>query len=146
MAIRTTPDAVIDVLRNGSEGGDYDDDNEPSLDGYIDAASAITDRVAACAIKKNLSLSTTELELIERWVAAHNYCMSDQTYASKNTTQASASFKGQTGKGLEITNYGQTALRLDYSGCLSAIDKRQFAGVSWLGKPPSTQIPYEQRS
>lgn len=146
MATRTTPDAVIDVLRNGSEGGDYDDDNEPSLDGYIAAASVIVDRVYTCSVSKNLTLSTTELELVERWLTAHFYCMSDQTYASKNTTQASASFKGQTGMGLEITNYGQMAKRLDYSGCLEAIDKRKFASVGWLGKFPSQQIPYEERS
>ncbi len=47
--------------------------------------------------------------------------------------------------GIEATTYGQTALTIDYSGCLTAINKRQFASATWLGKAPSEQISYEDR-
>lgn len=146
MAVRTTSDNVKGVLRLGSEGGDYDDVANPSLTPYIATANAITSRVYTCSVQKKLTLSTTELELIERWLAAHFYAMSDQTYAQRSTQGASGSFQGQTGMGLEATKYGQTALAVDYSGCLTAINKRQFASGFWLGKPASQQLDWEDRN
>lgn len=137
---RTTSSAVQLILLK-----DYDGEDLPSLSPYIEAATAIVDRVESCASEKEIPLSATELELIERWLSAHFYQMSDQAYTSKSTGGASGSFKGQFGAGFEITTYGQMALRLDYSGCLSAIDKRQTAGAFWLGKEPSNQTPYYQR-
>ena len=139
---RTTAAAVQAVL---APGKDYDTEDEPSLDPFIDTATAIVDRVEDCAVAKDRTLTDAELELIERWLAAHLYAMSDQTYASKSTAGASASFHGQTGMHLEATKYGQTALTVDYSGCLSAISKRQVARLVWLGKPPSEQLPYTDR-
>lgn len=140
---RTTSTLVQGVLVN-DYGPDYQD-NYPSLDPYIDTASAIVDRVAACAIDRDMTLSSTELEILERWLAAHCYTQMDQTFASPSTEGASASFHGQTGMGFEGSKYGQMALRLDWSGCLQIIDKRQFAGGIWLGKPVSEQTPYDSR-
>lgn len=140
---RTDADLVKAVL---APGNDYDLANAPSLTRFITTANLVTSRVAACATAKDIALSTEELTEIETWLAAHYYAMSDQTYASKTTGGQSASFHGQTGKRLEATKYGQTALDLDYSGCLSAISLRAFASSKWLGKNPSDQIPYTQRS
>lgn len=143
---RTDSDTVKGVLRLGSVGGDYDDVvGNPSLIPYIDAATLVVDRVASCAARRSRTLSTDELLKIETWLAAHFYAMSDQTYSSKSTSGASGSFHGQTGMNLDATKYGQTAKTLDYSGCLTAIDKRAFAGFTWLGKVPSEQVPYDQR-
>lgn len=143
---RTTSPEVEAILRPGSQGGDYDDDNEPSLEPYIATASALVDRVATCATNKGITLSATELELIERWLAAHCYCLSDQTYASKSTEGASASFHGQTGMAIESTRYGQMALTLDVSGCLMALSKRQVASAGWLGKSDPDKLTYDQRN
>lgn len=140
---RTTAKAVVDVL---APGKDYDTVLNPSLQPFIDAANSIVNRVKTCAIAKGLALSTSELEIIERWLAAHYYVQSDQTYASKNTSNASASFQGKTEKFIEGSKYGQAAINLDYSGCLSAISKRTFASATWYGKPPSAQIDYKDRS
>lgn len=137
---RTTSSAVQGVLLR-----DYDTANSPSLTPFIDSASTIVDRVAACAAVKGKTLSTTELELIERWLAAHSYAMSDQTLSSKVTVDAEAIFHGRTGMYLEATKYGQMALSLDYSGCLNAIGQRKTAGGFWLGRPPSAQTDYDQR-
>lgn len=139
---RTTVNAVKAILL-----ADYNVDDGPSLQPYIDTANALTSRVAACAADRGLALLNTELELIERWLAAHFYAVSDKPYSSKTTAGASASFQGQTAKYLEFTGYGQMAVTLDPSGCLAAIASglRRVAGGFWLGKAPSEQIPYEQR-
>jgi hypothetical protein len=126
-------------------GNDYDLDNEPSLEPFIDTATVIVTRVAACAVRKGITLSAAELELIERWLAAHCYVQSDQTYANKSTGGASAGFQGQYGMQLMNSKYGQMALSVDYSGCLNAITTRQRVSITWLGKRPSQQTDYVDR-
>jgi hypothetical protein len=145
---RTNADAVKGVLRLGSEGGDYDDDFSPSLIPYIDAASMLIDQAVTCAAKKNKALTTTQQEILERWVAAHFYCCSDRTYQARNTAQAGGTFSGQTAMYLEATLYGQTAMRLDPSGCLAAIGgkQRNTARGIWLGKPDRDERAYEDRN
>jgi hypothetical protein len=140
---RTTSAAVIGILQ-----GDYDTINNPSLQPFIDSASIMVDRVVAVAKTKAspVSLLINEQEVIERWLAAHFYCVSDQPYAAKTTAGASANFQGRTDIGLEGTKYGQMAIRLDYSGILNAIDKRLFSQMAWLGKPAGEQTPYRQRN
>lgn len=145
MAMRTTDKAVIDVL---SAGNDYNSVKQPSVDPYMRAANIVVNRLAVCATDRDKTLSTVELTEIETWLAAHFYVCSDQTYAAKGTDKASATFHGQTGKGLESSRYGQTALILDYSGCLAAVatgTERKVASGFWLGKPPSEQTDYVDR-
>lgn len=113
---------------------------------FITAATTIVDRVATGAAAKCLPLTTSELELIERWLAAHFYCVNDPLYMSKSTGGASGNFqRGAPTEGFQTTDYGRQAVALDYSGVLNAIGKRSFASAVWLGKPPSEQIPYTQR-
>ncbi len=137
------------ILVEALLGNDYDpapEVGEPTdLQQYIDSAGVIVSRVATCAAAKGMALTTEELELIERWLSAHCYVQMDQTYAS-HSDGASASFHGQTGMHLESSRYGQMAMDIDYSGCLTAISKRQIARAAWLGKPPSEQTDYDQRS
>ncbi len=144
MSQRTTITAVEDILQ-----GDYDSIRDPTgaiLQARIDTASVLVDRVTAYAVVLGSSLTTTEQELIERWLAAHFYVATDRTYASRNTQGASGSFDWKTAMNLEGSAYGQTALSIDYSGALTAISKRAFPRALWLGKPPSTQIDVENRS
>lgn len=135
---RTTSAAVQGVL-----GDDYD--GSTSLTPFIDTATAMVDRVATCATSRDRTLTSAELELIERWLAGHLYAMSDQPYQSKTTGRASATFQGRTGMYLEATKYGQTAVNVDYSGCLASISKRRVARGVWLGKAPSEQSDYIDR-
>jgi hypothetical protein len=139
---RTTAVNVKELLLQ-----DYDAAGAPSLKPFIDTANVIVNRVATCAADKSLSLTAAELELVERWLAAHFYAVSDKPYASKSTAGASASFHGQTKMYLEATLYGQTASRIDRSGCLAALaaEKRAVAGGFWLGKEPSAQTAYWDR-
>ena len=131
---RTTPSAVQDVL-----GGDYD--GTTTVTPFIDAANAVVSRVYTCAANKGITLSTVELELIERWLAAHFYTTSDPVYQSKNTSKAGASFV----RPKELEPYLDRAVLLDYSGCLKNILMRQTASLTWLGRPPSEQTDYIQR-
>lgn len=137
---RTTSLLVQALLR-----GDWD--GRTPLGPYIDAATSIVDGVEGCAVTRDKTLTAIQLELIERWLAAHAYAMLDQTYASKSTGGASASFHGQTGLSLDGTKYGQMAQSLDPSGCLTAIAgaNRKTARMTWLGKPPSQQTDYRDR-
>ena len=139
---RTTAAAVKLVM---APGKDYDTNRSPDLTPFIDTASAVVDRVAACATAKGITLSSTELELIERWLSAHFHCVSDKPYSTRSTQGASGGFHGQTAMALDATLYGQTAKGIDYSGCLAAIFAKQKARMKWLGKPPSEQVDYVNR-
>lgn len=129
MAIRTTQSAVEGILVDHYDG-------VTSLTPFITAANSITNKVAA---NDSASLlDAADLELIERWLAAHFYAHSDQMPQSKNTGRASASFQGQTGMHLTSTYYGQTAMMLDATGYLTLIQQdalkgKAVASAVWLG-------------
>jgi len=143
---RTNSERVKKVL---APGGDYDLQNAPDLQPFIDTATAIIDDVEKCAASADVAspMSKDRLELIERWLAAHCYKASDQPYSQRSTGKSSGSFQGQTGMYLEGTKYGQMALSLDTSGCLYALVQGEghSASAVWLGKPKSRQVPYNQR-
>lgn len=136
---RTTSTLVQGLLKT-----DYDGSSD--LTPYIDTASSVMDDVVVCAARKGKTLSNAKLEIVERWLSAHFYCVMDGKYTSKSTSGASGSFQGSSKEGFESTTYGQQATRLDPSGCLANIQDTQVATGLWLGKPPSQQIPYSQRN
>lgn len=139
---RTSEAQVRDVLL-----GAYDDVTH-SLAPFIDAANSIVNKVATCASSKGDPQSAADLELLERWLAAHGYAMSNRPMDSTRTLSAGATFSGKTGMHLEATTYGQMALSLDHSGCLAAIASgaRRSASVGWLGKDRDDQLTYEERN
>lgn len=141
----TTSDAVKGLLL--SDYGRTTDGTLPDLSPFIATASAVVARVSACATRKAATLSADELSMMEAWLAAHFYKQSDQAVTSESTEGASASYQGQTGMGLEGTKYGQTALSLDFTGCLAAVAKGgRRVGISWLGKTEAEQLTYRQRN
>lgn len=134
---RTNVAAVQAVLGGTAKTSNWDAITD--LTPFIQAASAIVDRAVTAAASKfgfigGITLSALEQELIERWLAAHFYCMYDPLYQSKSTQGASGTFQRKSGEGFETTEYGRTACQLDYSGSLRAIGLRQFAGMSWAGQ------------
>ena len=137
MAIRVTEEEVGSVI-------DWDCTNI-DLKPFITVANVIADKVSSCASDKGLSLTSAQLKEIERYLAAHLYALRDAQYQSKSTERASATFQGQTGMGLDLTWWGQTAKVLDFSGCLAAYSAGARASLSWLGKAPSDQTNYEDR-
>lgn len=147
MAVRTNATAVEKVLLK-----DYDADLRPDLAPFIEAAAAIVDDVVECALDKDITIGATRQELIERWLAAHFYAVTDRPYQSKSTEGASATFQGQTAMYFEGSHYGQMAISLDPSGCLTDIQTdatsptgRSVASGFWLGKAPSEQTDYIER-
>ena len=109
------------------------------LTSYIELATVFVDNVAACALSKGVVLTSTHLELIERWMAAHYYLRMDPTYKSRSTASASGSWN------TDAKDYFNQALGIDISGCVNALQNRFTANLEWLGKPPSEQLPYHSR-
>lgn len=139
--MRTTSTQVQAILAPGRDYRSGDD-----LSPFMEAATAIVDRVNTCATESGITLSSTELELVERWLSAHFYVSSNQTFASKKTGSAAATYQGQTGTGFKSSKYGQAAINLDASGCLLKLDADAVqVGAYWLGKPPSEQTDYSER-
>lgn len=142
---RTTAEAVAAIMPK-----DYD--GTTSLTSFLEVASEMTDDVESCAADKGITLSDAKLEKIERYLTAWLYCQQDKPYASKNSADSGAAFHGQTGMGLDSNLYGQTAKRLDTSGCLAQIDAGgeqtapdPTASGFWLGRKPSEQTDYLDR-
>jgi hypothetical protein len=77
VAYRTTPAAVKAVLAR-----DYDSVDEPSLTPYLDAASLLVGDLEDAA---STAPAAARLELVERWLAAHYYALSDQPYSDEWT-------------------------------------------------------------
>lgn len=127
---RTTSTLVQGIL-----GGNWD--GKSSLTPYIATATAIIDRVVVCATAKELTLSDTTLELMERWMAAYYYTKMDPLYRRKKTERAEGDFGDR--------SYKEAALDLDHTGCLNSLLGKVRAGGFWLGKAPSDQTDYVDR-
>lgn len=139
---RTTKEAVEAVLM--ADFGPKPDGTLPDLTPFIDTANAFTTQVYNNArTYRSVTLSSTTLELIERWLAAHFYVMSDQPLQSKSG--GGGSFQNL-GVGVKGSKYGQVAITCDYTRTLAAMDEGRIAVTSWLGKAPSEQIPYSDRN
>lgn len=143
MPARTNSDAVKALL---TPGLNYDTKRQPSLTPFIDTAALQVDGMVELAAVDGISYTAERLEMIERWLAAHGYKLSDKDQVSRSTRGASASFAGSTDMGLDATLYGQQAKRLDPYGYLSlAIEGaggQPTAGGQWLGKNPDQQNEY----
>lgn len=127
--MRTNKDKVEDILVDHYDG-------VTSLTPFIQTASSLVDKVARNDVES--AHSSSDLELIERWLAAHFYAHADQLMQSESKGRASGSYQGQTAMIFMSTQYGQTALGLDTTGYLAKLQKqaqegRQSASVVWLG-------------
>lgn len=127
--MRTTPDAVAAVMRSDSPASDYD--GVTDLTPYIQSASSVVDQVVVFAAQRYMPLPPATQELVERWLSAYFYCKADPQYASRSTGGASGSFVSDSG---DPERYKKAAIDIDWSGCLSAILKRQFAHAFWPGR------------
>lgn len=138
---RTNADDVIEIL--GGNYGPNEADTLPSLTGFITAANSLVNRISA---KYPGVLAEADLTVIECWLAAHFYGHSDQFYKSKNTQSAGATFQGETKMGLSSTQYGQTAMMLDTTRYLAALDKGGVVSSMWLGDTTQSDVDYPMES
>ena len=118
MAIRTTQELVRSIVKDHDPG--------ISMVPFITEANVMTDWLSGC--DTDSELTATELELIERNLAAHFYCLNDLQFSAKNTGKSGATFQGKTDMGLKATFYGQKALFLDTTGCLAKRDAEALGG------------------
>lgn len=125
MAVRTLAASVQAILLDHYDGSS-------NLTAFIDSASSLVDRVAA--LDSDSILGSSNLELIERWLAAHFYAHADQLMQTKSTGRAGATFQGKTAMMLNSTQYGQTAMVMDFTGELRKMNAGNVTvGINWLG-------------
>lgn len=114
-------------------GGIIQLDPNIELDPFILTASVLVDEVEAKDTAD--TLDDERLELIERWLSAHFYCMIDPRTVSEKAGPVSATYETKVDLNLALSRYGQTAMVLDTTGALRAISGgKRTARVSWLGK------------
>jgi hypothetical protein len=137
MSVRTSERSVKAIL-----GGHYD--GSTGLQPFIDTAASFVDDIAT----KDATVTSSRLELIERYLAAHFYAHADQITQSRSTGGASGQFQGMTQMGFDATLYGQTAKRLDPTGHLINLDQplRPKASCMWLGKVRDDQLDEDERT
>jgi hypothetical protein len=125
MAVRTTDIAVAAIIEV---------DEDIDLTPFIEAASAMVDDVCV-----PLGYNSTRLELIERWLSAHMYAVRDPRTIRERADVLEEQFQSRVDLGLNVTHYGQMAMRIDVKGGLAALEKRIKNGtaslpvVFWLG-------------
>lgn len=141
MSVRTTERAVKGLLLSN-----YDNSSNPSLQPFIDTAASLVDRIEIADDKG--SMSSSSLELVERYLSAHFYAHADPFLSSKSTGGASGQFQGRTDVGFDATLYGQTAKRLDVTGTLVTLDQplRPKASCNWLGLVRDDQTDVDGRT
>ena len=129
-AYRTSSNAVQGVLADNYDGC-------TNLTPFIATANAVMRRVVICSSARGFTLTVTEQEMMERWLAAYYYTIADPLYKSRSTNGASGSFFDR--------SYLEAAYAIDPSGCLKGIIEGKRASMVWLGKNPSEQIDYSIR-
>lgn len=83
--------------------------------------------------------SDTRLELIERLLAAHFYCLKDTRVKMEKAGSVSQTYDTYLQIGFNHTHHGQMALRMDTAGGLVALEKQSqeggepVIGVSYIG-------------
>ena len=117
----TTPMLVQKIL--GADYGPLPDGTLPDLQQYVDTADVTVLRMQGAAALKGISYTSAELELIERWLAAHAYKCMDQQLSSKGQGGVSGSYKGSGGTDFSASLYGQQAMQLDWAGILKNLSK-----------------------
>lgn len=116
---RTSPVLVKKILEEHYNG-------KSSLDPFIQTAGSLVDKVSTN--DTGSLLSSSDLELIERWLAAHFYWHSDQILRSEADGRASGAYQGRTEMIFLSSHYGQTALALDVTGYLAYLQRQAQEG------------------
>lgn len=112
-----------------------DDHTESDLDAFVTIANRFVARVL-----KDCDYEDEDLELIERYYAAHLYAVDnpEMNITSEGAGSIRETYQGtQIGKGLSSTKYGQMAISLDDCGVLANLEGPKVGGSTqfvWLGE------------
>lgn len=133
MAYRTTELAVQGIVKTKSS---------IDLDPFIETANALVTKHCT-----DSGFTVADLELIERYLAAHFYCIREPRTTRERANIASRETQSRVDIGFDVTHYGQMAMRLDWSGALAALNQQAkkgaiSAGVTWIGMTPTELSDY----
>ena len=120
---RTTPDLVKGIV-------DTSADDALDLMPFIEAANVLVTKV--CLPHYNETTDASQLELIERWLAAHHYCILSPRESFEGAGAVQANYESKVDLGLDVTRYGQTAMRFDTSGALAALNNAMKKAATTL--------------
>jgi len=96
------------------------------VDTFIIVGNQMTDRVQTN--DADSTLSAAELKEIERWLSAHFVRIMEIASASEKAGDVSQKFQYKVDLNLNQTQYGTTAITLDYSGYLGKLQKDAMNG------------------
>lgn len=128
------------------------DEDVESLDDYIDAANELVTEVCASVTAADgvtPYYGSSRLATIEKWLAAHFYCIFDPRASRERVAVITTEFMHKVGLGLDVTTYGQQAKLLDTKGGLARLDammkndKRILnvrASMKWVGTPIPDEV------
>lgn len=118
MANRITTDELKEIIST--------DLGDSVLEAFILAANlTVTEWLGSSTV-----LSSDQLKEIERWLSAHLLaCTREQQAQSEDAGQASITYQGKTGMGLDATFYGQQVKLLDSTGILAQSVGKKLASV-----------------
>lgn len=116
---------------------------------FIRAATMLTTRACGASGYTDDG-EDSEMEVIERWLAAHFYQISNNPLAFARAGSVAASFQYKVNYDLRNTEYGQQAMMLDTAGNLAALNnanqtrKKVTIGGDWLGRDLCLTYPYRR--
>ena len=128
---------------DASVGGIIEVDSSISLTPFISIANEL---VTECCGSVTPAYSTTRLELIERWLAAHFYTNRDGRAFREKAGSVSKEKQSKVDLGFDTSHYGQTAMRLDTLGGLASLNEQSKKGgnqpvsATWLGSEDESNI------
>ena len=115
MSVRTSNEKVLEIF----------DTDITDCTPFIVAANLIVDEQLS-----GEGLSDALLAEIERWLAAHLACAKDPRYKSEKVGDATATYTGTFGEGLDSTLYGQQVKLLDPTGSLAKMGAKKVSFVA----------------
>lgn len=137
MSYRTTYAAVAKIAEIESS---YDED---SFEPFIEAANALV--TEKCSTD---DYDDTRLELIERWLSAHFYCIREMRAEMEKAGSVSEKKQSKVDLGFDVTHYGQMAMRFDTAGGLAKLNQEiksggvSSIGFTWLGDNDTNNEDY----
>lgn len=121
---RTTEILVKDIIEVSKK--------QASLDQFIDPANQLVTELCT-----NSGYSATRLQSIETWLSAHFYAILAPRAKEEKAGPVSQENQSAVALGLNVTHYGQMAMRLDTAGNLASMDK-----AATLGKNRNVNVTY----
>lgn len=126
MAVRTTQEEVRSVLGIAS-------DSDIAMYPFINTATNIVSRISTNATASSITISSSELQKIEAYLAAHFYALAYPQSVENQAGKSRAKYMGKTDMGFDYTSWGQMAKAMDVTGTLSGMDDGVLVGGHWLG-------------